>query len=435
MPLVTSQTWLVEKLAQYQIGAIPSANRLVKNGFRLGDPPDTQQRGLQEIVSAICSRILNDEPALVADVAAGRVPRLALASLITRTADRDNLRTGFYQTDLQQQVLDFLFGYGPLQSLIDNEDVTDIDGTGPAEFTVKINGRRQQQAVAFADAKAYDTFCRLVIIRNGGIINENDSHCRVTDERYRLRINVTVPPRSLRCASISIRKHRRKGWCLPDLKGLGMLDDSLVNLFTGLAATDATMIFCGKGAAGKTTLLRAFIQAMPDLERILIAESDSELYPEKACCLVQKIKKSTEGGRPVSLRDLISDGLTMSLDTYCIGEIVGDEALEFIRAAFSGHRCLATIHADCAEDCLDRMLTLARPAASGESDRLLRRMLGRSVNYIVFLKDFRVMQVLMVRGYREKEDTYDKVAIWQRQQDPPTDIAAGLPVGALVPGS
>ncbi len=424
MPLVTSHARLAEKLASYRAETQPSEM-----------PGQQAFSGLPEIVSTICSRILDTEPALVADVAAGRTPRQALTTLIGRTAESESLRADFYMTDLQQQVMDFLFGYGPLQPFIDNEDVSDIDGTSPDEFSIKINGRRLPLAISFADSQAYETFCRLVIIRNGGIINENDSHCRVTDERYRLRINVTVPPRSLKCASISMRKHRRQAWHLDDLQDKGMIDNSLAVLLNELAKSDQTVLFCGKGAAGKTTLLRAFIHAMPILDRVLIAESDSEIYPEKPYCLVQRIKKINEGGRPVSLRDLISDGLTMSLDTYCIGEIVGDESLEFIRAAFSGHRCLATTHANSASDALDRLLALARPATQGESDRLLRKMLGSSVNVIVFMKNFKVEQVIRVKGYREGEDVYEMVEIWPTIQDPTADAAVGLPAVQMVSGS
>ena len=222
---------------------------------------------------------------------------------------------------------------------------------------------------------------------------------------------------------------------MADLQDKGMLDATLVKILANLAVSEATVLFCGKGAAGKTTLLRAFIQAAPTLERILVAESDSEIYPEKPYCLVQRIKKPNEGGRPVSLRDLVADGLTMSLDTYCIGEIVGEEAMEFLRAAFSGHRCLATTHADSAADALERLLCLARPAAHGESDRLLRRMIGRSVDYVVFLKNFRVRQVIQIQGCSESEDTYETAEIWPAGQDTSTDPPAGQLVIPLVPGS
>jgi pilus assembly protein CpaF len=432
MPLVTSQAWLSEKMEKFK-NTRPQQPRKPSTTIE-GSQDDSPVFGLSELVSAICSRILTSDPGLVADVASGSVRREALTDLIGRTAEQESTRAGFFMDDLLRQVMDFLFGYGPLQHYVENEEISDIDGTGPDEFTIKINGHRQLLALKFPNAQAFDTFCRLVIIRNGGIINENDSHCRVSDERYRLRINVSVPPRSVNGPVISIRKHRRTGMDFQDLIKAGMMDDQMAAILSSLAMSSATVLFCGKGAAGKTTLMRAFIQAMPTLERILIAESDTEVYPEKPCCLIQKTKKTHEGGHPVSLRDLVCDGLTMSLDTYCIGEIVGDEALEFIRAAFSGHRCLATIHASCAADALDRLLLLAGPAAAGQSEHILRRMLGQCVDYVVFLKDFYVAQVLRVNGFLESEGTYEMSEIWTKHTGSAAVATIGEPALPLVSG-
>ncbi|MEA4888790.1 MAG: ATPase, T2SS/T4P/T4SS family [Clostridiaceae bacterium] len=391
--------------------------------------------GLNDLVIQICSKILDTDPELVARVAARQTPRQVLLDLVGRTAGQLSLRAGFFENDIRQQVMDYLFGYGPLQPYIDRDAVTDIDGTGPGEFTIKADGIRQEIDLRFADKQAYDAFCRLVIIRNGGIINENDSHCRVSDPDYRLRINVTVPPRSVNCPTISIRKHRKQTWDLSDLVKMGMLVPDLADMIRLWACSGQTVLICGKGAAGKTTLLRAFIQAMPRLERVLIAESDCELYPEKPCCLMQRVKKAHEGGRSITLRDLINDGLTMSLDSYCIGEIVGDEAMEFLRAAFSGHRCLATIHAERASDVPDRMLALARPASHGESDRTLKRMLGSSIDIIIYLHDFRVMQVLAVKGYREGDDEFDFDEIWHAEENQAAILAISQYALPMVPGS
>jgi pilus assembly protein CpaF len=170
------------------------------------------------------------------------------------------------------------------------------------------------------------------VIRNGGQINENDSHCRVTDEQNRLRINVTIPPRSVRFPTLCIRNTGKSRFasgifkmaaCLANRRGLVMALGGrrpLRSLFAA-GALPARPPCCGPSGRNAAS------------ERVLVAESDSELYPEKPCCLLQRIKKPHEGGRRSAVR-LVRDGLTMSLDTYCIGEIVGDEALAFIHAAF-----------------------------------------------------------------------------------------------------
>ena len=369
--------------------------------------------GMTSLVSAISVAILSNSPDLVAEVAAGRMERGVLEGLILKEADGERSRFGLYRGELVRRVLDFMFGYGPLQELVEDDTVSDIDGTRFDEFSIKRDGERLKVDVHFPDEKTFDTYCRLVVIRNSGILNENDSHCRVTDEARRLRINVAIPPRNVTGPSISIRKHRKESWTLEELTGVGMLPPELPEKLRDLAGSDRSVLFCGKGAAGKTTLLRAFVKAIPEMERVLVAESDSEIFPEKPYCIEQRIKKKNEGGHPVTLRDLVADGLTMSLDTYCIGEIVGDEAYEFLRAAFSGHRCLATLHAESAADSLDRLTALARPGTYGESERTMKRMVGGSIDDVVYLRRFQVVEWLKVEGYDDGEGRFRFETVWK----------------------
>lgn len=351
------------------------------------------------IVSNITNDILRDWPEMVADVSAGRADRSILETAVIKDIDLHKYHYCIYRDELIRKVFDFMFGYGELQPYIEEEDITDIDGTRFNQFVIKRHGVRSKIPVNFGNEKIFDTYCKLIAIRNGGILNENDSHCRVTDEKHRLRINVSIKPRNIAGPAISIRKHRRNSYTLEDLKQLGMLDDDLMNLIRRLAKSDASVLFCGKGAAGKTTLMRAFVNILPEMERVLIVESDAEVYPDKPYCIEQRIKKQNEGGRPVTLKDLVKDGLTMSLDTYCVGEITGDEAWEFVKAAFSGHRGIATTHSESAGDAFARLLTLSKGAHIGESEKTINEMLGRSINYILYLRDFKVVEVLEVEGY------------------------------------
>ena len=363
-------------------------------------------RDINTIITGITNAILKECPSLVADISAGRAPRSALETVIIKDIDLHRYHAGADRDELIRKVMDFMFGYGLLQPYIEDEDITDIDGTAYDQFVIKRHGVRSKIPVNFGSEKIFDTYCKLVAIRNGGILNENDSHCRVTDERYRLRINVSIRPRNISGPAISIRKHRKNSYTIKDLKRLGMLDDELEALLRRLAASDASVLFCGKGAAGKTTLMRAFINILPEMERVLIVESDAEIYPDKPYCIEQRIKKKNEGGRPVTLKDLVLDGLTMSLDTYCVGEITGDEAWEFIKAAFSGHRGIATTHSESAEDAFGRLLTLSKGTNIGESEKTIKEVLGRSIDFIFYLKEFRVVEVLEVRGYDGQADRF-----------------------------
>ncbi len=369
---------------------------------------------LNTIISSITNDILKECPELVADVSGGLVNRSVLETAIIRDIDLHRYHCGLYRDELIRKVFDFMFGYGELQPYIDEPDITDIDGTRYNQFVIKRHGVRSKIPVQFGDERIFDTYCKLVAIRNGGILNENDSHCRVTDEKNRLRINVSIKPRNVAGPAISIRKHRKESYTLQDLKRIGMFDDELHRMIVKLAMSDASILFCGKGAAGKTTLMRAFINVLPEMERVLIVESDAEIYPDKPYCIEQRVKKQNEGGRPVTLKDLVRDGLTMSLDTYCVGEITGDEAWEFVKAAYSGHRGIASTHSESAADAFARMLTLSKGGNIGESERTIKEMLGKSINVIFYLREFKVAEVLEVKGYNSSNDMFEYNRLYVR---------------------
>lgn len=383
---------------------------VVKSHHKLfyADFSDTSKNvgDINTIVSNITYDILKDWPGLVADVSSGRADGSVLETAVIKDIDIHKYHCGIFRDELIRKVFNFMFGYGELQPYIEDEDITDIDGTRFNQFVIKRHGVRSKIPINFGSERIFDTYCKLIAIRNGGILNENDSHCRVSDEINRLRINVSIKPRNIVGPAISIRKHRKNSYTLEDLQSLGMLDNESTCLVRRLAQSDVSVLFCGKGAAGKTTLMRAFINILPEMERVLIVESDAEIFPDKPYCIEQRMKKQNEGGRPITLKDLVRDGLTMSLDTYCVGEITGDEAWEFVKAAYSGHRGIATTHSESAGDAFARLLTLSKSANIGESENTIKEILGRSINVIFYLKDFKVVEVLEVTGYDSAKDRF-----------------------------
>jgi pilus assembly protein CpaF len=379
--------------------------RIKQNGDAIGS-------NINEIVSEITFNILKEQPSLVADIAAGRSDASLLEKAVIRELDRNRYHLGLYREQLIKKVMDFMFGYGLLQQYVEDEEISDIDGTKYNDFTVTRNGVRQRIDVDFGSEKMLEGYCKLIALRNGGVLNENDSQCRVTDEKRRMRINISIRPRNVSGAAISIRKHRLKSYSIEDLVHCGMLTEQTARILRELALSDATILFCGKGAAGKTTLLRAFVNSLPEMERVLIAETDAEIYPEKPCCIEQRIKKENEGGVKVTLRELVRDGLTMSLDTYCVGEIVGDEAWEFIKAAYTGHRGLATIHSESAEDTFGRLLALSKGAGIGESESTIKEMMVACIDYIFYLKKFKVTRILSNPRYDKTLDKLDFTVVY-----------------------
>lgn len=358
------------------------------------------------LINNITFDILKNSPALVTEVENGRADKKALEIAIIQHIDRQKYNLGIERAEVIKKVMDYMFGYWLLQPYLDDDSISDIDGTGPNEWTIKRNGIRERIDIDFGSEKMFEAYCKVIAIRNGGILNENDTHCRVSDEKRRLRINLSIPPRNVKGAAISIRKHPKRAYTFDELIKLGMMNEEIALYLDNAAKTDNSILICGKGGSGKTTILRTVINNTREMERILIIESDVEIYPEKPFCIEQRVKKKNEGGIPVTLRDLAADGLTMSLDTYVTGELVGGEAWEFIIASFTGHRGMATLHTWDAAGALPRLLTLAKFAGITESEHTIKEMIGTSIDIIVYMKSFKVAEIIEVLGYDASKNDY-----------------------------
>lgn len=358
------------------------------------------------LISNITFDILRDSPTMVTEVENGILDKSVLEKNIVQVIDKNKYHIGIDRQLVISKVFDYMFRYGPLQPYIDDDSISDIDGTRYNNFTIKRYGQREKIGVTFGNEKIFENYCKIIALRNGGILNENDTHCRISDEKRRLRVNLSIPPRNLSGSAISIRKHPMKNYTFEDLIGFGMINEEIAKDLKELALSKKSILITGKGGSGKTTLIRAIVDNADDMERILIAESDSEIYPNKANCIVQRVKKKNEGGIPVTLLDLMIDGLTMSLDTYVVGELVDAVAWYFLMAGFTGHRVMATTHTHSAKGALPRMLTLAKMAGISESEKTIKEMIATSIDVVIHMDDFKVMEIMEVLGYDSQIDKY-----------------------------
>lgn len=353
----------------------------------------------QEVVLTIIDELLRKCPQLVVEVESGKQKRILLEKEIIKTINEHREFMGIERTVLIQKVFDQMFGYWLLQSYIQDQSISDIDGTRYHYWTIKRDGVIEEIPVKFDNEEQFDYFCHLAAVRYGGKLNENDNYCRVADEKNRLRISISIRPRNVTGPSMNIRKHREESFALDDLVQKGMLNEDIKETLLDLAHSKTNILFTGQGGAGKTTCLRATIEEFDSSERTLICETDTEIYPKGLNFIVQKVKRDNQGGKPQTLSSLIRDGLTSSLDTYIIGEITGDEAWDFIKNGFNGHRVLGTTHANNARNAVERLITLIKSAGVDHSDQMLTSMISNTVDVIVHMDKFKVMEVLEVTGY------------------------------------
>jgi pilus assembly protein CpaF len=319
--------------------------------------------------------------------------RQLLTEKVLESAERMRLDIGKVSPEgLVKRIYDYMFGYGILQELIEDDSISDIDITRFDHIMIKHRGIYRKSSLCFQDANKLMLYCKLIVIRNGGKLNENHCFDRVDDNQNLLRISASIPPRSVVGPTISIRKHRRQAYKLDELLEEKMLDLHSIDIIRKGIIEKENILICGKGGSGKTTLLRAILSEIPENRRFLVCESESELYPDNKNFLVEKIIQR-EFGRSTDLSELVRDGLSVSLDGYCIGEIVGEEAWEFIKAGMTDHTTFATIHANGIREVISRLKMLINNRVQNYGSLEIQSMITDSLDYIIYLSNFRVQEI------------------------------------------
>lgn len=355
---------------------------------------------LSKMIINTVDELLKDSSTLIVEVENGHKSRKEIESKISEVLNLKQLNSDI-RNELITGVINYLFFYGNLQTLIEDDDISDIDFPKYNYGLIKRNGIKEpvDKKYLFHSERDFKRFAQTIIIRNNGIINENFSHERVSDDRYKLRINVSIPPRNQKVTSMSIRKHRQNPYELRDLVKLSMLTEEQSKFLKKIVMQKDRFIIAGKGGAGKTTLLRAMLMNTNPLDVYLVAEKDAELYFEQANFIQQRIKKANQGGIDITLGDLVKDGLTMSLDGYVISELTSDETWHFINAGVTDHMVAGTIHANNTNNTIIRLLSLIETYNPGPKQETILRLISQSIDYLIYLNEFKLVEIGQVMGY------------------------------------
>lgn len=368
---------------------------------------------LHELIFTKASLINALQNGMLADSKETKASREALIGEIKRLCKDKAKAFSFDQDEMSNRVMNFLLGYGILQELVEDEDISDIDFTRFDHCTVKRNGIREEVNITFSSDKEFQNFSTLMIIRNGGIINADENHRRESDERYRLRFTVAIPPRNVTGTCLIIRKHRLNPYNLQQLVGLGMMSEKVADyLRNSFRNARHNTLFVGQGASGKTTLLRACLMETDPLRNFLVCEKDTELYlNDHPNFIIQRIKKSSDGGRSITLKELVADGLTMSVEGMVVGELVGDEVYDFLSAGYTDHVIYGTAHAPGVKHTAKRLITMIETGTRRLSENIIKEIISGSIHDIVYLDGFKVKEIKRITGYVKANDEFEYMDI------------------------
>jgi pilus assembly protein CpaF len=301
----------------------------------------------------------------------------------------------------------YIWGYHVLDDLIYNDDISDIKVIDENNVRIKRLGKRESTDICFASVNDYISFVNYIAIKNKTNISDINAIQTFTDKetnpKFILRFDVmTSFVTSTGTPYVHIRKIPKDKYSMNKLQELNMFNEETKQYLIEKAKTSTGILFTGKGASGKTTLMNAMLEEIPHDCSALVIQENEELFtighPEM---MFQHIVTSRgEGKIQYDLSDLARNGLLIDLDYFIIGEIKGGEALYFLNAAYTGHKCWASVHGVNSTEAMDKLADYVKYESDYSKEDALRML--RGIKVVVFLQDFKVKEISEIVGWDEE---------------------------------
>lgn len=261
---------------------------------------------------------------------------------------------------IKNDVFHSLRGYDCLEDIFMLEDVSEIMINGYKNIYVERNGVIEPWMQGFSSEEKYMDVIQQVVASCNRIVNESSP---IVDARLKdgSRVNVVLPPIALDGAIMTIRRFPKEVYLLKDLRELGMFSEDVERLLTLLTKSRYNIMISGGTGSGKTTVLNALANQIPEKERIITIEDSAELQIKGIPNLVRLEARNVnvEGKNQISIKDLIKSALRMRPDRIIVGEVRGEEALDMLQAMNTGHSgSLSTGHSNSGRDILYRLETM-----------------------------------------------------------------------------
>lgn len=282
------------------------------------------------------------------------------------------------------QVLNDLLGFGPIQSLLDDDEVTEIMVNGPKKVFVEIKGKLTKSTIAFDDDDHVLRIIDRIILPLGRRV---DSDSPTVDARLPdgSRVNAVVRPVAIDGPSITIRKFRKDKLKVEDLVAYGSMTAQMAEFLKACVKARFNIIISGGTGSGKTTLLNVMSGFIPEDERIITIEDAAELQLQQDHVMRMETKAANaDGQHAVSIRELVKNSLRMRPDRIVVGEVRGGEALDMLQAMNTGHDgSLTTVHSNTPRDAMSRIETLVLMAGMDLPLKVVRQQISSAVDLIV----------------------------------------------------
>ena len=345
-----------------------------------------------------------------------------VAKLVRQMLAQENTPLNMEERErVVEQVVDEIFGLGPLEPLLKDDSVEDILVNGADEVYVERAGRLEAIDVQFKDEQHLLQVIDRIVSAIGRRIDDSSP---MVDARLEdgSRVNAIIPPLALDGPHVSIRKFRRDVLSAEELVEKGSINESMLEFLRAAVKARLNILVSGGTGAGKTTFLNMLSESIPHSERIVTIEDSAELQLRQPHTVrLETRPPNVEGEGQVTQRQLVINALRMRPDRIIVGEVRGAEALDMLQAMNTGHDgSLTTLHANSPRDALGRLETMIQMAGFQIGEMAMRRQVASAIDIVVQLARLsdggrRVIHISEVLGMEGDMVTMQDLFRYERQ--------------------
>ena len=311
--------------------------------------------------------------------------RVQIAAVVEKLIIDESLPLTLTEREkLIEEILDEVFGLGPLEGLLKDPLISDIMVNGYDNVYIERAGRVVETNVRFKD----QAHLRMIIERIVGNVGRRiDDSSPIVDARLNdgSRVCAVIPPLSLIGPVLSIRRYGKKVLTTEELLKNETFTTGMLDFLSGCVEARLNIVISGGSGSGKTTMLNTLSRFIPEEERIVTIEDTAELnLQQNHVVRLETRPPNIEGAGAVTQRDLLINTLRMRPDRIIVGESRGPEALDMLQAMNTGHDgSMTTVHANTARDAFSRLETMVMMASQHVPDKVIRQQLASAINIVL----------------------------------------------------
>ncbi|MGB7189967.1 MAG: CpaF family protein [Acidobacteriaceae bacterium] len=362
--------------------------------------------------------------------------RHAVAGMITEIIASQKVPLNLNEQDrMQEELLDEVFGLGPLEPLLRDKTISDIMVNGKDNIFIERGGILRRVDATFRDDRHLMQIIDRIVSRIGRRVDESSPmvDARLPDGS---RVNAIIPPLALDGPAVSIRRFGTGPVAASQLVSLKSISPEMLELLAAAVRARISILISGGTGAGKTTLLNILSQFIPQNERVVTIEDAAELQLAlQNIVRLETRPPNVEGQGAIRQRQLLINSLRMRPDRIIIGEVRGEEAFDMLQAMNTGHEgSMATIHANTTRDALSRLESMVAMSNLNLPERTVRQQISSAIAIVVQVSRMsdgsrRVVNISEITGMEENIISMHEIFSFQRKGIGPD----GRVIGAFQP--